>query len=624
MATTKYKPAFMKAPTPTKMQTYSFPNGNNGGMNMRVQADQIRDDQSPNMLNMCYREGVPSNRYAFNKVFANSWGNTPVRGMWLYRGSTSVYLVAWGGKIYSFNTSTGAKTDLCTGAKTSLTDADTYFFEFDGKCYIFNGTDYCYYDGTNPVADVTTAAYVPTVLIGCAPGATPGGTVSEDYNYLRDSWKQKFSGTASDTLFAMNTTALTSIDSVYANGALVDPDDYTVNLTNGTVTFDTTPGAGTNNVTIQATKTGLMDATLITKCTKFDVYGGKNDNRIFACRENIRYHSGLYDPTYWPENNFALVTNDSDKIQNFGHLLDYHIILKERSLTYSTIDQDSTGAVVWPIYPMNDEYGCLAKDSIKPANNGLIFLAQTNEGSPAGVAFAYPSMVRNQMNVIIISRDINTSVHSELTGLLAYTNAELAAAKAFIYDDKYWLVVDDRCWILDLKYSNFSNGLYCWYPYNGTPAKANCFLDNGGDLYVGDSTVGLIYKEGTGVDEDGVALDFYWTAPIVSCGSRTYTKEFEELAITYGRQVIAQNSLTLITDDSEEAVVVSYQTAGMFDYGAIDYGAWGYGASPYPSTQVEIVGYTAEYLQWIIQNNQLGQGLVILGQELTYKWGERV
>ena len=62
----------------------------------------------------------------------------------------------------------------------------------------------------------------------------------------------------------------------------------------------------------------------------------------------------------------------------------------------------------------------------------------------------------------------------------------------------------------------------------------------------------------------------------------------------------------------------------MLDYGAIDYSAWNYGASPYPSTQVEIVGYTAEYLQWIIQNNQLAQGLVILGQELTYKWGERV
>jgi len=62
---------------------------------------------------------------------------------------------------------------------------------------------------------------------------------------------------------------------------------------------------------------------------------------------------------------------------------------------------------------------------------------------------------------------------------------------------------------LDLRMSSFTNQLYCWYPYDGTPAKANCFLDYEGDLYIGDDTAGLIYKENESVNEDGVELDFY-------------------------------------------------------------------------------------------------------------------
>jgi hypothetical protein len=197
-------------------------------------------------------------------------------------------------------------------------------------------------------------------------------------------------------------------------------------------------------------------------------------------------------------------------------------------------------------------------------------------------------------------------------------------AKSYIYDDKYWLKVGDRCWILDLRESDFAQGKYCWYPYDGVPAAANCFLDYDGDLYIGDDTAGLIYKEGTSEDENGAALDFYWTSPIVYCGTRTWMKDFEELFVTFGRQVIGNNKLTFITDDGEETVAVIVQAANLFDYGSLDYSTWTYGVNPFPSTQPEIVGYSAEYLQWKIQNDELGQGLVILAQELTYRIGERV
>lgn len=90
----------MKTPSAPKVQTYTFPNGNNGGMNTRLQADQIRTDQSPDMLNMNYREGVPSNRHGFNTEYDLDIANKKIRGLHATTiGANSYFLVVCDGKL---------------------------------------------------------------------------------------------------------------------------------------------------------------------------------------------------------------------------------------------------------------------------------------------------------------------------------------------------------------------------------------------------------------------------------------------------------------------------------------------------------------------------------------------
>ena len=119
------------------------------------------------------------------------------------------------------------------------------------------------------------------------------------------------------------------------------------------------------------------------------------------------------------------------------------------------------------------------------------------------------------------------------------------------------------------------------------------------------------------------AINARWTSPIVFCGSRSWTKDFEELHIVFGPQVRANHTLSFITDDGQEDVPLENEAARVFTYADISYGEFTYGSNPYPSKQTELVGYSAEYLQWIIANNELNQGLTILAQELDYLWGER-
>jgi len=505
---------------------------------------------------------------------------------------------------------------------SGLADTNVKFFSFLDVLYFYNGTNYYYYNDLDggPVTDI---AYVPTITLGRAP--TGGGTANEDLNYLSNSWKDSFSGTADAEEYHLSFAGLSDTPvKAWVNGELKEETtDFTVDRATGIVAFNTLPGEGTDNVVIQAEKANLMNPNYILQATQFIIYGGKNDNRVFACRGNTRYHSGLNNPTYWPESNYAAITSDAENLVGFGKMYDYLINLKENSLTFTTIDSDPGGDIIFPVYPLNDEYGCLAPDSIQPVANGLIFLAQTATGAPAGVVYLSPTTVRNQLNARVISEDINTSVHAGITGLTEYSRAEQAAAKSYIHDKKYWLRVGDRVWILDLRESDFSMGKYCWYPYDGPAAKANCFMEHEGNFYVGGDTGGIIYRENDELNDIQDAINARWTSPIVFCGSRSWTKDFEELHIVFGPQVRANHTLSFITDDGQEDVPLEIESARIFSYADISYGEFTYGSNPYPSKQTELVGYSAEYLQWIIANNELNQGLTILSQELDYLWGER-
>jgi len=96
-----YKPKIIKPVKPRKLESYAFPNGNNGGMNCAVPADRIRQDQSPDMLNMGYKRGAPEQRNGF-EASDKFPGDKPIRGIFYFEkpdGST-VMLTATDGKIF--------------------------------------------------------------------------------------------------------------------------------------------------------------------------------------------------------------------------------------------------------------------------------------------------------------------------------------------------------------------------------------------------------------------------------------------------------------------------------------------------------------------------------------------
>lgn len=631
------KPIQYKIPRqPPKPAPFSFPDGFAGGMNISVTADQIALNQSPDMLNMNYDNGgVPGKRYGFQRLTATSWGDTPIRGMHLFKlpDESTQLIVAWGGKLWKYDSTTDTKTDLCTGTKTSIADSDTFFFEMNGWLWAYNGTDYVYYDGVNPVGNVTDIAYVPILTLGGSKDAP--GTLNELLNYLSDSWIDSYSPDGTATTFPLSfvpTSELVTAEQDNPDGTVTtytEGVNLTVNRTAtpfATVTFATAPAQGTDTLRIKATKTGMMDKSKILNAKFHAIYGGKNDTRVFFARENIRYRSGLLDPTYWPEDGFDIVGDDSEDLSGFGRMIDYLVMYKEgKGIYYSYVDEvEIMGEirVVFPILPMNDEYGCVSWRTVQPAQNGLLALSRE------GVIWTVPSMVRGQANTKIVSRNINGR-NGIGTGILDHTKGELEQAHAIIYDDKYMLHIGDKVYVLDLKYSNLAGGVYCWYPYDGVPGKAGCFLEIDSDLYLGDKEAGLLYKSynsdsGIRYRDDGQPINAYWTSPLIFGGLRDWIKKFERLNVTFKGQPEGNHTLTIITDQGKEDILLIVETQGTFDYGSIDYGTFSYGVPFYPSSQSEKVGYKGEYVQWQIRNNNLDEGLTILAQSLQFSLRKQV
>lgn len=520
------------------------------------------------------------------------------------------------------------------GIYSGLTDAQTTSFKVNGKIFFLTGTEFLYYDGTT-VGTVQSIAYIPTTVLGRAPAGT-GGTPNEKFNHLSQKWKESFSGNNATAVYQLTkqagVTLSTNVFTAWVDGVQkAETTDFTVNRTDWTVTFSVAPSTGTDNVVIQAEATNLMDATVITKCTMAIEYGGKNDSRVMisghtSYPNTVRYCM-VYDPTYWAEDDDFNVGSDSRSILGWGRMNEYLITYKqpgdETSQWYSEIDIDTVGNVSFPTYGLNDEFGCIAQRTVHPAQNGLIAL------SDEGVIWTWPSLVKGQANCKVISRNVNGRNGID-EGILDNTQSDLNNAHAELYRNKYMLHIGSKTWVLDLDYSDLANNVYCWYPYTGLYSSAGAFLKRSERLYMSHSVNGLLYKSQLAGDDvehadDGLAIDAWWTSPLMFLGGREWIKKFERIALTFKPTHGTQHILSLISDMGVEDIPLR-QASGFFDarYFNAEYFNAGTLNADYPSTQSEKIGYKGEYFQFKIRNNMLNRGLTMLACVISFSMRKMV
>lgn len=573
------------------------------GINTSVTPTQIDFNQSPDMLNYNIDErGALNKRTGYTRVFANSLGVGKINGMFEYRkkdGST-IFLFAHGTNLY---TQSGESQPL--SIYSSLANQSVSFFVMNDKCYIMDGVNYLVYDGASCIAVVP---YIPTLTISGKPGTLSTGALSEDFNLIGAGFKETFSGDNTGKVFAMSLKNLdTTPVIVKVNGVLQTlTTHYTVDFVAGTITFITAPSTGTNNVEITAYKTIAGNSAKIFACKFNCLFGGSNDTRVFISGNsnlpNYVYRSGLYDPTYFPENGFYKIGSESDPVTAFSKQYDYLVIHKSRSIGKIQF-QLVNGVSSFPYSPVNDTIGAYAANSVQLIENNPVFLDVT------GVYMLVQSNLRDERNVQHLSKNVDSTLLHELN---------LKNAISVDFDRKYMLSINGKVYVYDYSIEE-------WYLYDNI--LADCFLEMNGYLYFGAN--GMIYRfkrseELFAYNDDGQTINDYWR-------SKYYTFDADELRKLVEKVFISmkpghRTSLEILyVSNKKESGVIKTSRMDTLDFRDLDFNFLSFIVSNFPQeVMAKVKAKKVTHFQLVIRNGKIDESLGVLSIVIKYQYQSEV
>lgn len=467
----------VKEPTPTKIDKFL-------GLNLSNTGDtQIQFGESGNMDNFYITNDLKLRKMSGYKTFYDF--GTYIRGIYSTNlGGTEYLLVATDGKLYYFLKSEleseweniavdddlddDVTPDPVYGVNPHLIgnigDGDVSFFTFDRKVYILSGK-YHSWDGTT-LQEVE--GYTPLVFINTPPAG--GGIVYDEINMLSNKKHQTFNGDGSSKTFhlAQNYTVsgvnLTSIDKVVVNGSTVASSGYSYDLAAGTVTINSAPSNGMDNVDIYWTLNDGNRSTI--EGMKFGtVFGGDVDTRVFLYGNNDMpnrtYFSGINSDTeqpsveYFPASSFVDVGPSNfmltDLTRQYDRLLAttnrpeaYYLTIGTETLPITLSDNSTTSRLVPSVstFPLNEIHGNVAPGQgqlidnypVTLDKNALILWKATN--------------VRDEKNM----EDISQRIKLDLNDL------DLSAFKTmdFQKENQLWFGSNNRIYIYNYYNKTYS------------------------------------------------------------------------------------------------------------------------------------------------------------------------
>lgn len=587
-----------------------------GGVNLKYDPTQLRDNQSPIMVNMTTDDrGALNKRDGQDWMFPSSIGAGGINGAYqrLFMGFR---VFSWGTGIFR-QSGISAPTSIMTG----LANSKGCFFPFNGKLYYINGTNYVVIDSSFIASNVV--GYMPTLVISSPPAG--GGTTFEQFNLLAPGFKASFSGNATATVYQLPLTGLdaTAVTATVNGVAKVETTDFTVNRSTGTVTFLVAPSNGTNNVVITAYKTVSGNADRIRNCRYMIDYGGDNDTRLFwwgnGNYKNRVFRSGLNDPTYAPENEYSDVGSSSEAVtacaKHYGNL----VYLKEYSLYFTTytnpVTQGFWGAsqigASFPLYPINAAVGCDMPDSVQIIENNIVFF-----NSETGGYILVSTQLRDERNVRPISGNINGSTIRP--GLMSNTKASLQAASSVDDGSNYWLCVGDKAYVWNYSLSPFVNTgdsatdeeRLSWMYH--TNINASCWVSYDRSLYYGSRSMGQMVMFQANYNDFGTAINGVWRSKLWSFNFPDWYKTISKVWFTSKAGGYSTVTIKYISEegeilDQEDINVNSFR----WDLGAWDTWTWAVNEYP-PPTKLKPNIKKVVYFQIEFSNNRLNENLSLM------------
>ena len=528
-----------------------------GGLNLADLEYKLSDNQSPNVLNMWYKNRTLCKRNGQAWYSAALGADVLAAYTKLYKG---MFVVHAGTRIFTVSRDGKTITERMNG----LTAQGGSFLLFANKLYYRNGAEYVVFDGSTCARVMPT---VPNVVINRAPDGSKGDA-TDPYNLMGAGFSNTFNGDGTTTVYQLTDTGLdaATVTATVGTAHYTEGDgNFSVDRAAGKVTFSTAPGAGQNNVCITAYKTAQDEINSILHCRYAATYGGQNNSRIVIGGNGTStfFISEPLDPAYFPANNDFTVANNSGDIYGFGEQYDILCVFLERSI-YGLSYEFAESKGMFSTVCINPNVGCDMPGSIQLVENRLVWC-----NSYAGVHTLVSTQIENERNVQPISRNINGNVARP--GLLQEQG--LVTAISCDFDGRYWLCVGGYAYVWDYGVSPYSYSgdtdadalRLSWWRFDNIVGRALC--EDDGTLYIWRQNRMVRFQND--FEDLGGAIHGIYQMPLRNFGQNDYLKTVIECWITVRADTASRIRLKYITEndpngeyDTEDIIVPSKMWKG--------------------------------------------------------------
>lgn len=459
----------------------------NGGLNIHDLEYQLKPNESPDMMNLNWNDGILSSRAGQVYIDDEDWRESQFDGD--YGTAYTCYeQLRWdmifahiGAKLYCMSPSDGKWVELCSG----VPEVRGTFFAYRDDLVLYKTTgayiqierypdddEWAYRAGPVP-------AYVPVTAINCDP-ATGAGDYYQPVNRMTTAQIRTYEAQNSATAYLIPELPYRAdfdpIIEIRVNGTVLPSTGYAGAYVTGgyQITFSTAPADG-DTVDIEFDYPHDTNFDSIDSCRFAAVYGGDTNVCVVlggcALQPNAYFWSGndslVMNPGYFPDIYYNFAGDSNEPITGFGKQQNLLIVFKPDSIgkaTYGLTDLDGRASITMDYVAINSKIGCDMPWTIQVVENNLVFA-----NSKLGVYILLDSSSARENNVRNISEKINGNERRR--GLLALLReTELDKVCSIDTDRKYLIAADGVVYEWDYKVSGYNDPT--WFRHNNIHAVA--------------------------------------------------------------------------------------------------------------------------------------------------------
>lgn len=348
-----------------------------------------------------------------------------------------------------------------------------------------------------------------------------------------------------------------SIDYIKVKGETLSGNDYTYASSTGKITFTVAPKGirgreGDDIIFVKFTK--ALDKSVIEGCSVFDIFGGRNDTRVFLTGNkdypNCDWHSGLYDATYFPDTSYTPVGTKNTRIMGYIKQYNTQMIVKEDNAYEASVylrqfSIDDEGNTAFPIEQGITGIGAISDGTFGYINGEAVFLTSKGVVGVEGTNVDYRNLCQAR----------SEKVDSKLT-----SSGDLRKAFSIDFENKYYLFTDGgRVYVADARMmyrDALGRPQYEWFLWDNV--YANCAAVFDGRIVFGNDGRIFEFKKPGDVNEftdnNGLnekPVESVWETPRLYFGSISNKKYAPNVFCFCDESVMAKMKIEAIADERE-------------------------------------------------------------------------